>query len=95
MGFSRYEHWRGLPFSSPEDLPDPGIEPGSPALQEDSLPSELWGSLNKEAISFFTLSPGICDIWNSKKYIQKLTESLFFFLMEYVNLHIHTNQSPL
>ena len=32
MAFSRKEHWSGLPFSSPGDLPDPGIEPGSPAL---------------------------------------------------------------
>ena len=32
MGFSRQEYWSGLPFASPEDLPDPGIEPGSPAL---------------------------------------------------------------
>ena len=32
MGFSRQENWSGLPFSSPEDLPDPGIEPGSTAL---------------------------------------------------------------
>ena len=34
------EDWNGLPFSSPGDLPDPGIEPGSPALREDALPSE-------------------------------------------------------
>ena len=40
MGFSRQEYWSGLTFSSPGDLPDLGIEPGSPALQEDSLPSE-------------------------------------------------------
>ena len=33
------------PFSSPEDLPDPGIEPRSPALQADSLPTELWGNI--------------------------------------------------
>ena len=32
MGFSRYEFWSGLPFPSPGDLPNPGIEPGSPAL---------------------------------------------------------------
>jgi len=32
MGFSRQEYWSGLPFPSPEDLPNPGIEPGSPAL---------------------------------------------------------------
>ena len=40
MGFSRQEYWSELPFSSPGDLPDPGIEPGSPALQANSLPSE-------------------------------------------------------
>ena len=40
MGFPRKEYWSGLPFPSPEDLPDPGIKPGSPALQADSLPSE-------------------------------------------------------
>ena len=37
VGFSRQEYWRGLPFPSPGDLPDPGIEPGSLALQADSL----------------------------------------------------------
>ena len=36
MGFYRQEYWSGLPLPSPEDLPDPEIEPGSPALQEDS-----------------------------------------------------------
>ena len=41
MGFSRQEYWSGLPFPSPGDLPDPGIEPGSPALQADSLLIEL------------------------------------------------------
>ena len=40
MGFSRQEHCSGFPFPSPEDLPNPGIEPRSPALQADSLPSE-------------------------------------------------------
>ena len=40
MGFSRQEYWSGLPFPSPADLPDPGIKPGSPALQADALPSE-------------------------------------------------------
>ena len=43
MGFRRQEFWRGLPFPSSGDLPDPGIEPESPALQMDSLPSELPG----------------------------------------------------
>ena len=38
MGFPRQDYWNGLPFPSPRDLPDPGIKPGSPALQADSLP---------------------------------------------------------
>ena len=40
MGFSRPEYWSGLPFPSPGDLPDPGIEPRSPTLQADALTSE-------------------------------------------------------
>ena len=40
MEFSRQEYWSGLPFPSPGVLPNPGIEPGSPALQADALPSE-------------------------------------------------------
>ena len=40
IGFSRQEYWSGLPFPSPEDLSDPGIEPKSSELQADSLPSE-------------------------------------------------------
>ena len=43
MGFSRQEHWSGLPFPSPGDLPNKRIEPGSPAFQADSLPTGLWG----------------------------------------------------
>ena len=38
--FSRQEYWSGLPFPSPEDLPNPGMEPRSHTLQADSLPSE-------------------------------------------------------
>ena len=41
MGFSRQEYWSALLFPCPGDLPDPGIEPMSPALQADALPSEL------------------------------------------------------
>ena len=40
MEFSRQEYWSGLPFPSPGDLPDPGIEPGSPMLEADALNSE-------------------------------------------------------
>ena len=40
MEFSRQEYWSGLPLPSPGDLPNPGVEPGSPGLQADSLLSE-------------------------------------------------------
>ena len=43
--FSRQEYWSGLPFPSPGDIPDPGIEPGSPVLQANSLPTKLQGKL--------------------------------------------------
>ena len=43
MGFSRQEYWSGLPFPSSGDLPDPRIKLSSPALQADSLTSELPG----------------------------------------------------
>ena len=41
VGFFRQEYWNGLPSPSPGDPPDPGIQPGSPALQAESLPTEL------------------------------------------------------
>ena len=44
VGFSRQEYWSGLPFHSPEDLPNPGIKPGSPTLWVEPLPSEPPGN---------------------------------------------------
>ena len=44
MGFYRQEYWSGLPFPSPEDLPNPGIEPRFPTLQADALTSEPPGA---------------------------------------------------
>ena len=72
MRFSRQEYWNGLPFPSPEDLPNPRIKPRSPALQADSLPTELWGKpLNywgsplisevKDAQSDFLRSLTLCE----------------------------------
>ena len=46
-GTSRQEYWSVLSFPSPGDLPDPEIKPGSPALQADSLPSELRGKIGR------------------------------------------------
>ena len=55
MGFSRQEYWSGLPFSSPGDLPEPGIEPRSPTLQADTLPSEPPGK--KQVLIMMGLIP--------------------------------------
>ena len=59
MGFSRQEYWSGLPFPSPGDLPHPGIEPGSPALEADTLTSEPpgrpWLLRNAESNVMLTL----------------------------------------
>ena len=75
MEFSRQEYWSGVPFPSPGDLPNPGIEPRSPTLQADTLPSEppnIWALL---------ISHG--DIWQfitlcktkSKRNSTKMTTS--------------------
>ena len=48
MVFSRQEYWSGLPFPSPRHLSDPGIEPGSLALQADPLVTELEGKPKEE-----------------------------------------------
>ena len=55
MGFSREEYWSGLPFPSPGDLPNPGIEPRSPTLQADTLLSEPPGNLSYEDLLYLDL----------------------------------------
>ena len=69
MRFSRQEHWSGLPFPSPGDLPYPGIEPWSPALQADTLTSQPPGKPNKvhlvKAMVFPVVMYG-CESWTIK-----------------------------
>ena len=60
MGFPRQEYWSGLPFPCPGDLPDPGIKPGFPELQVDSLPSESPGKPD-----LCLLAPPIHKIWGA------------------------------
>ena len=62
MGFSRQECWSGLPFPSPGDLPDPGIEPRSPALRVDALPSEPPGRSTQLSDFHFTFSEPVVNI---------------------------------
>ena len=59
MGFLRQEYWRGLPFPSPGDLPDPGIKPKSPALQADSLLTEPPGKILSKLKRFIFGEEGI------------------------------------
>ena len=53
MGFCRHKYWSGLPFTSPGDLPDPGIEPRSPTLQADSFTIQA----TRDVISVLRLIP--------------------------------------
>ena len=62
MGFSQQEYWSGLPFPSREDLPRPGVEPGSPALQADPLPSEPPGSGPGNILKMFTYQSKVTSI---------------------------------
>ena len=55
MEFSRSEYWSGYPFPSPGDLPNPGIEPRSPALQVDSLSAEPRGKLKNTGVGILSL----------------------------------------
>ena len=59
MEFSKQEHWSGLPFPSPGDLSDPGVEPGSPKFQADSSLSELRGNSPELLYDLVIAPPGI------------------------------------
>ena len=63
MGFSRQAYWSGLPLPSPGDLPDPGIEPRSPTLQANSLPSEPTGRQGKRKSKQITVSMRKLLLW--------------------------------
>ena len=80
-GISRQEYWSGLPFPSPVDLPNPGIKPGSPELQADSLPSEPPGKPCKKDIRALNNDKGIntrrlIDIYALNKRASKSTKKL-------------------
>ena len=67
MEFSRPEYWTGWPFPSPEDLPNPGIEPRSPALQVDSLPVEPQGKPKNTGVGSLSLLQGIFPTQESNR----------------------------
>ena len=73
MGFSRQEYWNGLPFSSPGDLPDPGIELRFPTLQADSLPSKPPKNpmSNCDALSIYLASKKKIAALGGKRFFQE------------------------
>ena len=64
MGFSRQDYWNGLPFPSPGDLPDPGIERRSPALQADTLTSEPPGKPTQNYIKKIFMTQITTMVWS-------------------------------
>ena len=77
MGFSKQEYWSGLPFPSPGDLPNPAIEPRSPALQADALSSEPPGKTQVECL--FSL-----HLFGLVGFILLLYLQLIFLLFHFV-----------
>ena len=78
MGFSRQEYWSGLPFPSPGDLPDPGVEPRSPALQADTLTSEPLGKPQSGDKSFTSIMRKLMScLQNKLSYVNEKNTYLF------------------
>ena len=89
VGFSRQEYWSRLPFPSPRDIANPGIEPRSPALQADSLPSELprkprLGTQEKEGISVSICHSQCGEMWKTKSLLTRL--SWFFRIIAQIDI---------
>ena len=94
MGFSRQECWSGLPFPSPGYLPDPGNEPGSPALEADALTSEpsgkpltLWGTAKLIPLfySSFLLFRVFLDLWGPLRTLSLASFCPFFIPFETIS----------
>ena len=79
LGFSRQEHWSGLPCPPPGDLPNSGIEPGSPALQADSLPSEPPGKPSVQFSSVVWSCLTLCDPMDCSTPALSITNSWNLF----------------
>ena len=79
LGFSRQEYWSGLPCPPPGDLPNPGIEPRSPTLQVDSLPSEPPGKPKNTGVGSLSFLQGIFPTQESNWGLQHCRQ-IFYWL---------------
>ena len=85
MEFSRQEYWRGLPIPSLGDLPNPGTEPGSPALQADSLPSEPPGKPKVLSFSGKIIKRTSHIMYRTRKLSDQVTEKICSLYYEGLN----------
>ena len=89
MGFSKQEYWSGLPFPFPGNLPNPGIELRSPALQADALPSELQGKSESEVAQS---CPTLCDSMDCSPPGSSVHGILQARILEWMGCHSHLHQ---
>ena len=77
MEFSRPEYWSGQPFPSPGGLPNPGIEPGSPALQVDFFPAEPQGKAKNTGVGSLSLLQRIIPIQELNQGLLHCRQTLY------------------
>ena len=94
MGFSRQEYWSSLPFPSPGDHPNPGIEPGSPALEADTLTSEPPGKPQRKDNQLHNNSVNPPAEYREAPYLPACLVS-FFSVKLFVTLWTVAYQAPL
>ena len=102
MGFSKQEYWSGLSFPSPGDLPGPGIEPRSPALQVDSLPTELQGRFSFllwSSIDWMNLTHVMCSthlhVKSTDLYVNLFQKTTFLETSRIMINQLSGHNSPL
>ena len=94
MGFSRQEYWSGLSFPFLGDLLDPGIEPGSPALQADALPSEPPGT-NVKKFTVNLLGKKHQELQEHSSYKDDIKDKkIFFSSKQNIESHLLFSLSP-
>ena len=91
LKFSRPEYWREQPFLSPGDLPNPGIEPRSPALQADSLPAEPQGKPIKPLNQWKFVTARIENKYTKLCKINQFVKKMYFKLIYFTLFQIAQN----